>query len=100
MLGIAMGCIGMSYGDFCRLTPEEFGHVFKAWQDARESAYRDGWERARMVSAILIQPHVKKRITPHGLLPFAWDGNPVQRGKPVGKEEARKRFEELVKRCR
>lgn len=30
-------------------------------------------ERARMVAAICIQPHVRKRITPRQLLPLPWD---------------------------
>lgn len=43
ILGYALGCIGLSYDDFCRLTPEEFGEV------------------------------VKKKMTPQALLPFEWD---------------------------
>lgn len=43
ILGYALGCIGLSYDDFCRLTPEEFGAV------------------------------VKKKMTPQALLPFEWD---------------------------
>ena len=73
MLGHALGCIGMPLDDFCRLTPDEFGAVCKAWNERQEQLMRDGWERMRMNATIGIQPHVKGRVTPERLLPFPWE---------------------------
>ena len=73
LLGIAVGCIRMSHDDFCKCTFEEFESICDAWHEMTEGQYRDSWERARIVAAICIQPHVKKRITPRQLLPLPWD---------------------------
>ncbi len=101
LLGVAVGNIGLPYGDFCALTPEEFGHIYKAYSNERTTQYQDNWERMRMLAAIVIQPYSKKRITPKGLLPFPWEKqkrkSPSAK-RPVSKEEALKRFEQLMGR--
>ena len=97
MLGHALGCIGMPLDDFCRLTPDEFGAVCKAWNERQEQLMRDGWERMRMNATIGIQPHVKGRVTPERLLPFPWEKSKKKAEAPkVSAEEARKRFERLI----
>jgi hypothetical protein len=65
---------------------------------------RSDWERMRMLATIVIQPHVKKKLTPAALLPFEWD-KPQGKGcgkraeqKKVTKEEDRRRLDELMKR--
>lgn len=63
----------MSYDDFCRSTPEELSMIFKTWQEHDEAAERQAWERARILAAIIIQPHTKKKLTPRQLLPLPWD---------------------------
>lgn len=70
---MAMGRVRLSFNDFCLLTPDEFEAICKAWQDTYDAGYREDWERTRVLAAITIQPHVKQRITPQKLLPFAWD---------------------------
>lgn len=72
-MGFALGCIRLSYDDFCRLTPDEFNHVCKAYLDQEQSQYKDNWERMRMLACITIQPHVKNKLTPQKLLPLSWD---------------------------
>ena len=73
LLGHALGCVGLSLDDFCRLTPGEFEAVCKAWHDLHEDEMRDSWERMRMSATIGIQPHIKGKITPEKLLPFPWE---------------------------
>lgn len=51
LLGHALGCVGLSLDDFCRLTPSEFGAVCKAWLERQEQTMQDGWERMRMKAA-------------------------------------------------
>lgn len=72
-MGFALGCIRLSYDDFCRLTPDEFNSVFKAYLDQEQSQHKDNWERMRMLACITIQPHVKNKLTPQKLLPLSWD---------------------------
>ena len=99
ILGIAVGNIGLSYNDFCALTPEEFSHIYKAYSEERTAQYQDSWERMRMLAAITIQPYAKKGLTPHGLLPFPWEKKKPEHTKAapaVSKEDALKRFEEVL----
>ncbi len=86
----------MSYDDFCRLTPGEFEAICGAFYDKEESKRRDDWERMRLLAAIVIQPHVKKKLTPKSLLPFNWDKKKAADKPLLSKEESRKRFLELM----
>lgn len=64
-----------------------------------EGQVRNDWERARTIAAIIIQPHVKKKITPKQLLPLPWDKEhkpDVKNTPKLTAEEQRRRFEELV----
>lgn len=97
-----MGCIGLSYNDFCKLDFDEFAAVYKAYAEQRDTDFRDRWQRMRLLATIVIQPHLSKRktITPEKLLPFPWDkklgrtdGNKVT----MTREQQRKRMEELTK---
>lgn len=97
MLGHALGCLGLSLDDFCRLTPAEFAAVAKAHAAERESLRRESWERMRLLAAIVVQPHVRKRLTPQQLLPLPWD-KPEKREPPVSKETAGKRLGKLMER--
>lgn len=100
MLGVAISCIGLSYDDFCRLTREEFQHIYDAYQERQESEYHIEWERMRMLAAIVIQPHCKKKITPQKLLPFPWESKKkADRPIPTAAED-KARLESLLKRIK
>ena len=92
----------MSFDDFCRCTFDEFESICKAWREMTESQYRDTWERARTLAAIIIQPHVKKKITPRQLLSLPWDkklqNHPRNDAPELTAEQRRRRFEDLVHR--
>ena len=98
-MGYALGCIRLSYDDFCRMLPEEFEQVSKAFAEQREAESRGDWERMRLLATITVQPYVKGRLTPQKLLPLPWEKQMPKKGqKPVSKEESKARFEALVKR--
>ena len=94
--------MGLRYGDFCDLTPDEFTHIYRAYSERQEAQYKDNWERMRMLAAIIIQPYAKGKLTPHSLLPFPWDAEsrPTRRAtaEHVSKEDALQRFEEVLKK--
>ena len=96
MLGIAIGCVGMSFHDFCLLTPDEFTAIVHEWQKCEEGKTRGAWERIRTLGAITIQPHVKKTITPKNLLPMPWDSAPEGQ-KRQAPPSTKERFEEIVR---
>ena len=95
-----MGCIGMSYDDFCRCTFGEFESICRAWREMTELREREAWERMRTLGAVSIQPHVRKRLTPRQLLPMPWDKKTTPR--PEGEavmptpEERLRRFRVLA----
>lgn len=72
-MGIALGCIGLSYDDFCRCYPDEYYSIAKAWHEMRDAEMKADWERMRLLATITIQPHTKRKITAQKLVPLPWD---------------------------
>lgn len=103
-MGFTLGCIRLSFDDFCGCTPEEFESICEAYNDQREADYKDEWERMRLLAACVIQPHVKKKITAQNLLPLPWDNPRLPRkegqkaSRPLSGEESKARFEKLIRR--
>lgn len=92
---MALGCIGLSYDDFCGLTPSCFDAVYKAYTEKLEDAERIAWSRMRLQTCISIQPHIRKRLSPAELIKFPWEAEDAK--EDVSKEDALKRFTKLVK---
>lgn len=91
----------MSYDGFCSLEPEEFASIYKAYGEREQQRYRDGWERARMVGYMAVQPYLKRGMKPHGVLPFPWDNrhdDETERAKAetLSKAEALERFKKRM----
>lgn len=90
----------MSRTDFCACTPAQFRAILRSWRETEESRRRDAWERMRLHALMTIQPHVRKRLDPHSLMPLPWDKTPrkaFKKEKPLSRAEAMKRFAELMK---
>lgn len=103
MLGIALGCIRLSYDDFCKMDFDEFAAVYKAYVEQRDTDFKDNWNRMRLLATITIQPHLSKKhkVTPEKLLPFPWDKKSPKRGakeKQLTPEQQRERMANLVKK--
>ncbi|MBR5652844.1 MAG: hypothetical protein IKX22_02025 [Prevotella sp.] len=100
MLGHALGVAGISFSDFCILTPGEFAQVCRRHREHEEELERARWERMRLLAAITVQPHCKKKITPEKLLPLPWDkgrGREKEKMK-ILKESSRERMMEVARR--
>ena len=88
----------MSYGDFCALTPGQFGEVCKAYNEAGERDYRNGWEMTRVHAAICVQPYSKKALRSIDVLRLPWDEKRNPQAVRMSKEEQLKRMEVLRKK--
>lgn len=103
-MGIALGCIRLSYDDFCKMDFEEFAAVYKAYAEQRDADFKDEWQRMRLLATIVIQPHLakNKKITPEKLLPFPWDKTITRKRDDkepkLTPEQQRERMAELVKK--
>lgn len=102
-MGIALGCIRLSYDDFCKMDFEEFAAVYKAYTEQRDIDFKDEWQRMRLLATIVIQPHLakNKKITPEKLLPFPWDKKITLKDDKEPKltpEQQRERMAGLVKK--
>ena len=94
-LGFALGCVGLSLADFCALTPAEFRAVCCSWTERCDADTQGAWERMRLLAAITIQPHVKRRLTPGQLLPLPWDRKRPA-APPVSREQDMERLRKLM----
>ena len=97
LFGVALGCIGLSYDDFCKMDYDEFASVYAAYADQRDAAVKDEWSRMRLHATICIQPHLAmgKRVTPEKLLPFHGTTSPktriIKRSSPSSNAESERR---------
>lgn len=102
LMGVAVGCIGLSLDDFCGFYHDEFESIFEAWHDMTETADRASWERMRLLAAITVSPHTKKTVTPRKLLPLPWDsphgGNREKDEPALSAENRKRRFNDALRR--
>ena len=77
----------------------EFTACCKSYNEQRTAEMHGEWERTRMLATIVVQPHVKGKLTPQKLLPFEWEKTTKKKTsqKPVSREESKARFESLIK---
>ena len=80
----------------CNLEQDELTAICDSWNEVFENRMRDEWERMRMLATFNMQPYAKRGLNPKDLLPLPWEEKKQAVIQP--KEEARKRFEEIVKR--
>lgn len=68
-----MGELGLSLTDFDRLTPDEFGHVWRRHMHAVEQRERSAWERTRTACICALMPYSTRALDPRKVLPLPWD---------------------------
>ena len=91
LMGMAVGCMGMSYDDFCRCTPCEFKCVFDAWQRHHELMRQEDRERVRMMCLCMLQPYSKRRLKASDVMSFPWERAAVK-AERVTDEELMERY--------
>lgn len=94
MLGLAVGCIGMSRSEFAALTPEEFNAIAEQWHANDTRHYRSGWEQARFVALCCLTPYSKRALKPTDIIRFDWETLPEKNNTPLPSKED---FERLKK---
>lgn len=101
-----MGCIHLSFDDFCNCTIDELDAIIKAWQEQRQEELQGAWERMRMEAFLIVSPKLKKRLTPKQFLSLPWDTkkksykSKSDDAPVLTKEESRARFEKLIQKHR
>ena len=93
---MALGVVGLSFGDFCVLTFDEFEAVLKAHRERDDMMRHEGWERMRLQAVMTMQPHCRKKLDPKKVLPFEWE-KPKRHGHinptpELSKAEAKEAF--------
>lgn len=73
LMGTAMGVVGLTFDDFCRLTFPELEEILHAHHEREESRMQDEWERMRLLAVMTMQPHCKGKLKPQKVLPFPWE---------------------------
>lgn len=101
LLGVAIGCIGMSFEDFEAVTPDEFRAIHRLYMQREESRLHDEWERIRTHATIIVQSFSKKKLEAKKILHFPWDGKVERKSKLREAPRSDKaRFEKLVEKMK
>lgn len=88
----------MSCYEFERLTPQEFGEIYKAYHRKQDLRRKESWEQLRIIATLLLQPHLKKGMTPRDILPLAWDKDELAGMKVQTREKQITRLKKLLKK--
>ena len=93
---------GLTFDDFCLLTPFEFGEVVEAVQEREAHRQREAWEQLRVLGTLAVSPWAKGSLKPSEVLPLPWDKEErltgVQGQAVEDKETEQRRFEALMAR--
>jgi len=105
LLGIAMGCIGMSLQDFDQCTPLEFEKIYEKWQKKQQKKMQNSWEQTRQLAMCMLQPYAQRALKEEDVMIFAWDKKNddeaiVKKEKTHEELEAEARHFEKVKKAR
>lgn len=98
LLGLALGCMGMSMDDFCRCTPSQFKEAFRYSQELEERRRRGAWSRTRTACLCALQPYSNRRLRAEDVMVFPWEKEGGGDGEGLSKEEVARRFAAAKKR--
>ena len=63
----------MTVRDLDDMTPKQFLNAQIGFQKFYELQEQSEWERARWISCVIINPHLKKGISPGKITTFPWE---------------------------
>jgi hypothetical protein len=70
---MGLGQLGLTPFLLYDLTFDEFSNAMRGRYKEIEQRERQEWERTRWLATIVVNPHVKKRLTPTDLATFPWE---------------------------
>tara|TARA_R100001530_G_C4294791_1_gene148965 strand:- start:139 stop:480 length:342 start_codon:yes stop_codon:yes gene_type:complete len=73
---IAFGELGMNVNDLYDMTPRNFINAQLGSKKLYDQNQQAEWERARWMSCVIINPHLKRSIDPKKITTFPWEVTP------------------------
>ena len=70
---IAFGELRMSYEDLYNMNPKNFANAQIGYKKMYVQNQQAEWERARWMACVIINPHLKKSISPKKITTFQWE---------------------------
>lgn len=70
---IAFGELGLTTDEFYMMTPRNFINAQNGHKRLYEQNQRAEWERARWMACVIINPHLKRGISPGKITTFPWE---------------------------
>lgn len=93
---MAVGCVGMSYNDFCRCTPGQLKMILDRWSRKEKLMSRERWEQTRFLATTVLQPYAKKALKPTDVAKFKWEKDQKPKVPLKQEESTLERFRQLV----
>jgi len=60
LLGIAVGCIGLTVEDFSSLTPTQFDSIYAEWKKRQDALLEEEWKQTRFIVWSSLRPYSEK----------------------------------------
>tara|TARA_R100000655_G_scaffold70678_4_gene108972 strand:+ start:4886 stop:5224 length:339 start_codon:yes stop_codon:yes gene_type:complete len=70
---IAFGELGLKPDEFYMMTPRNFINAQNGHKRLYEQNQQAEWERARWMACVIINPHLKRNISPKKITTFPWE---------------------------
>lgn len=72
---ISLGCgiLGFCFSEVLDFTLRELALMKEAREKVDYNKERGEWERSRWMAALIMQPHLKKRLSPQDICRFPWE---------------------------
>tara|TARA_R100000781_G_scaffold78040_1_gene48375 strand:- start:795 stop:1121 length:327 start_codon:yes stop_codon:yes gene_type:complete len=102
---IAFGELNMSTDELYNMTPRNFLNAQLGQARLFEMQQQADWERARWMSCVIINPHLKRVISPNKITVFPWEKAEKKKtqadiNKILKESQYQDKVEELKKRKR
>ena len=91
--------MGISFGDFLEMTPDEFDAAYEAWLSRQEALMHERWEQCRWICFYTIRPYGKKSLRPKDVMKFGWDDKAAgvpKKDTVLDKKKHHEEFERLL----